>query len=54
MLSVVIKCQGSWSHKLYQELGSSLDRLQVSTEGPYGPNSSHFLRSVECLQLITT
>ncbi|KAG8483063.1 hypothetical protein CXB51_021935 [Gossypium anomalum] len=27
-LSVVIKCQGSWSHKLYKELGSSLDRLQ--------------------------
>ncbi|MFQ6671353.1 hypothetical protein Gotur_035928 [Gossypium turneri] len=51
-LSVVIKCQGSWSDKLYKELGSSLDRLQVSTEGPYGPTSSHFLRH-ECLVLVS-
>ncbi|MBA0683569.1 hypothetical protein Goari_025217 [Gossypium aridum] len=51
-LSVVIKCQGSWSDKLYKELGSSLDRLEVSTEGPYGPTSSHFLRH-ECLVLVS-
>ncbi|TYH52809.1 hypothetical protein ES332_D09G053500v1 [Gossypium tomentosum] len=51
-LSVVIKCQGSWSDKLYKELGSSLDRLQVSTEGPYGPTSSHFLRH-ECLVMVS-
>ncbi|XVE58483.1 hypothetical protein DITRI_Ditri04bG0173200 [Diplodiscus trichospermus] len=43
-LSVVIKSEGSWSHKLYQELCSSVDHLEISTEGPYGPNSSHFLR----------
>ncbi|GMI75541.1 ferric reduction oxidase 4 [Hibiscus trionum] len=51
-LSVVIKTQGTWSHKLYQEITSSLDHLQVSTEGPYGPNSSHFLRH-ECLVLVS-
>ncbi|GFQ05835.1 ferric reduction oxidase 4 [Phtheirospermum japonicum] len=43
-LSVVIKSQGSWTQKLYNQLSSSLDRLEVSTEGPYGPASSHFLR----------
>ncbi|KAK8686586.1 hypothetical protein V6N13_125610 [Hibiscus sabdariffa] len=51
-LSVVIKTQGTWSHKLYQEITSSLDHLHVSTEGPYGPNSSHFLRH-ECLVLVS-
>ncbi|KAK1409130.1 hypothetical protein QVD17_35655 [Tagetes erecta] len=51
-LSVVIKCQGTWSRKLYEELcGSSIDSLQVSVEGPYGPTSSHFL-SYENLVLI--
>ncbi|KAL4595077.1 hypothetical protein ACB092_12G065800 [Castanea dentata] len=43
-LSIVIKREGSWSQKLYQELSSSLDYLNVSVEGPYGPTSSHFLR----------
>ncbi|KAI3720708.1 hypothetical protein L2E82_31700 [Cichorium intybus] len=44
-LSIVIKCQGTWSHKLYQELSdSAINRLQVSVEGPYGPTSPHFLR----------
>lgn len=44
-LSVVIKSQGSWTQKLYKHLSSShLDHLEVSTEGPYGPASSHFLR----------
>ncbi|XP_015571193.2 ferric reduction oxidase 4-like [Ricinus communis] len=42
-LSVIIKCQGSWSQKLYREI-SSVDRLELSAEGPYGPTSSHFLR----------
>ncbi|KAK4431453.1 Ferric reduction oxidase 2 [Sesamum alatum] len=42
-LSVVIKSQGSWTQKLYKQLSSSLDHLEVSTEGPYGPASSHFL-----------
>ncbi|KAE8729951.1 Ferric reduction oxidase 5 [Hibiscus syriacus] len=51
-LSVVIKTQGTWSHKLYREITSSLDHLQVSTEGPYGPNSSHFLMH-ECLVLVS-
>lgn len=45
ILSVAIKTAGSWSNKLYQELSSSaLDHLIVSVEGPYGPNTSHFLR----------
>ncbi|CAI9274041.1 unnamed protein product [Lactuca saligna] len=53
MLSIVIKCQGTWSHKLYQELsGSAIERLQVSVEGPYGPTSQHFL-SYENLVLIS-
>ncbi|KAK7853929.1 ferric reduction oxidase 4 [Quercus suber] len=43
-LSIVIKREGSWSQKLYQELSSSVDYLNVSVEGPYGPTSSHFLR----------
>lgn len=43
-LSVVIKSQGSWTQKLYKHLSSHLDHLQVSTEGPYGPATSHFLR----------
>lgn len=43
-LSIVVKCEGSWSQKLYKQISSSLDRLQVSTEGPYGPTSSNFLR----------
>ena len=47
-LSVVIKSLGSWSQKLYQQLSSnSVDHIQVSVEGPYGPTSSHFLRSVQ-------
>nr|XP_016509055.1 PREDICTED: ferric reduction oxidase 4-like [Nicotiana tabacum] len=43
-LSVVIKCMGSWSQKLEKQLSSSPDHLQISTEGPYGPSSLHFLR----------
>ncbi|KAJ4728237.1 Ferric reduction oxidase [Melia azedarach] len=45
-ISVVIKGEGSWSKKLYQLLSShsSIDRLEVSVEGPYGPVSTHFLR----------
>ncbi|OAY49124.1 hypothetical protein MANES_05G031600v8 [Manihot esculenta] len=46
MLSVMIKSEGSWSRKLHQMLSSpsSIDRLEVSVEGPYGPASTHFLR----------
>uniref|UniRef100_A0A494G962 FAD-binding FR-type domain-containing protein n=2 Tax=Solanum lycopersicum TaxID=4081 RepID=A0A494G962_SOLLC len=51
-LSVVIKCMGSWSQKLEKQLSSSPDHLQISTEGPYGPSSSHFL-SRECLVMIS-
>lgn len=43
-LSVVIKSDGSWSQKLYRELSSPLEHLDISVEGPYGPTSSHFLR----------
>ncbi|KAJ0110385.1 hypothetical protein Patl1_00488 [Pistacia atlantica] len=45
-LSIVIKSEGSWSKKLYQMLSSpsSIDRLEVSVEGPYGPASTNFLR----------
>ncbi|KAI3935416.1 hypothetical protein MKW98_027556 [Papaver atlanticum] len=46
-LSLAIKCGGTWSENLYQKLSSTscvVDRLDVSIEGPYGPNSPHFLR----------
>ncbi|XP_054784896.1 ferric reduction oxidase 2-like [Prosopis cineraria] len=44
-LSVVIKSEGSWSQKLFQMLSSSsIDRLSVSVEGPYGPASTNYLR----------
>ncbi|KAK4476600.1 hypothetical protein RD792_015759 [Penstemon davidsonii] len=45
-LSVIIKGEGSWSNKLYHLLSSasSLDHLDVSIEGPYGPSSTDFLR----------
>ncbi|KAF5790557.1 putative ferric-chelate reductase (NADH) [Helianthus annuus] len=42
-LSVVIKCEGNWSQKLYEELSlPSTNHLQVSVEGPYGPATTHF------------
>ncbi|XVE77177.1 hypothetical protein DITRI_Ditri13aG0040900 [Diplodiscus trichospermus] len=46
ILSVIIRSEGSWSTKLYQMLSSpsSVDRLDVFIEGPYGPPSNHFLR----------
>ncbi|CAK9176894.1 unnamed protein product [Ilex paraguariensis] len=45
-LSVVIKSEGSWSHRLYEKLSlpSPMDHLEVSIEGPYGPASTNFLR----------
>lgn len=45
-LSVVIKCEGSWTKKLYDSLTSpsTPPRLQVSIEGPYGPPETQFLR----------
>lgn len=45
-LSVMIKSEGSWSKKLYEILSSPSipERLDVSTEGPYGAVSTHFLR----------
>ncbi|KAL8495175.1 hypothetical protein ACS0TY_019370 [Phlomoides rotata] len=45
-ISVLIKREGSWSTKLYEMLSSpsSINRLDVSVEGPYGPPSTHFLR----------
>ncbi|CBI40431.3 hypothetical protein VitviT2T_023845 [Vitis vinifera] len=44
-LSVTIKGDGSWSKKLYQMLSSSssVDHLEASIEGPYGPVSTNFL-----------
>ncbi|KMT16198.1 hypothetical protein BVRB_3g053570 [Beta vulgaris subsp. vulgaris] len=44
-LSIVFKTGGSWTTKLYKELSSSsLDRLEVSVEGPYGPASTSFIK----------
>ncbi|KAG4119690.1 hypothetical protein ERO13_D11G095600v2 [Gossypium hirsutum] len=44
-LTVIIKSEGSWSTKLHQMLSSPIKRLDVSIEGPYGPQSNHFLRN---------
>ncbi|XP_021726716.1 ferric reduction oxidase 4-like [Chenopodium quinoa] len=52
-LSIVFKSGGSWTTKLFKELSSSsLDRLEVSVEGPYGPASTNFLKH-ESLVLIS-
>ncbi|KAK1378739.1 putative ferric-chelate reductase (NADH) [Heracleum sosnowskyi] len=45
-MSVMIKGDGSWSKRLFHTLSSpsSVDRLDVSVEGPNGPASTNFLR----------
>ncbi|KAJ6804536.1 ferric reduction oxidase 2-like [Iris pallida] len=44
-LSVIIKKEGKWTQKLYQELiNPSLENLNVSVEGPYGPVSVDYER----------
>ncbi|KAK6155664.1 hypothetical protein DH2020_009912 [Rehmannia glutinosa] len=45
-ISIVIKSDGNWSQKLYEKLSSptSMDRLEVSVEGPYSPTSTSTLR----------
>ncbi|KAL8495176.1 hypothetical protein ACS0TY_019371 [Phlomoides rotata] len=45
-LSVLIRCKGDWTKKLYDVVSSPspVTRLQVSVEGPYGPSTTHFLR----------
>ncbi|XP_015947735.2 ferric reduction oxidase 2-like [Arachis duranensis] len=44
-LSVVIKSEGTWSKKLYQMLSTpTIDHIDVSVEGPYGPASTNYLR----------
>ncbi|XP_050222922.1 ferric reduction oxidase 2-like [Mercurialis annua] len=45
-LSIVIKCEGNWSRKLYQLMSSpsAPDRHEVSVEGPYSHSSTSFLR----------
>ena len=45
-LSNSIKCEGSWTQRLYQELSSIVNQLLVSVEGSCGPVTPHFLRSV--------
>lgn len=52
--SVVIKCNGSWSQKLYQKLSSAspMDRIEVSIEGPYGPPSTQFLRCLHTFKAV--
>ncbi|KAM7263480.1 hypothetical protein ACFE04_001163 [Oxalis oulophora] len=45
-LSIAVKSVGGWSNKLFQMISSpsTIDRLEVSVEGPYGPSSTNFLR----------
>lgn len=53
-LSVVIKSEGTWTKKLYKLLSnpSPIDRLQISVEGPYGPASTNYLRSISNIHII--
>ncbi|KAK9666360.1 hypothetical protein RND81_14G179400 [Saponaria officinalis] len=51
-LSIAFNSGGSWTTKIHKELSSSIDRLQVSVEGPYGPASTSFLEH-ESLVLIS-
>lgn len=55
-LSVVVKSEGPWTNKLYQLLStpSTIDRLSVSVEGPYGPASTNYLRFVSYKQNTTS
>ncbi|CAH9128029.1 unnamed protein product [Cuscuta epithymum] len=45
-ISAIIKCEGSWTKKLYDVMSSPspVDSLQVSVEGPYGPAQTSYLR----------
>ncbi|XP_052193497.1 ferric reduction oxidase 2-like isoform X2 [Diospyros lotus] len=53
-LSVIIKGEGSWTKKLnHMVSSSSLDHLDVSIEGPYGPVSTDFLLRHETLVMVS-
>lgn len=49
-ISVMIKCQGEWTERLYNFIyASHLSKtrtvsLSAAVEGPYGPDSNYFLR----------
>ncbi|XP_075488833.1 ferric reduction oxidase 2-like isoform X1 [Primulina tabacum] len=45
-LSVLMKCEGNWTKKVYDLMASPsvAERIQVSVEGPYGPATTDFLR----------
>lgn len=45
-LSVLMKCEGNWTKKVYDLIASPsvAERIQVSVEGPYGPATTDFLR----------
>lgn len=51
-LSVVIKSEGTWSQELYHMLStpSAVGHINVSVEGPYGPATTNYLRSVYILE----
>ncbi|XP_074293663.1 ferric reduction oxidase 4-like [Silene latifolia] len=51
-LSIAFNSGGSWTEKIHKQLSSSVDRLQVSVEGPYEPASTSFLEH-ESLVLIS-
>ncbi|EPS67849.1 hypothetical protein M569_06925 [Genlisea aurea] len=59
VLSVVIKCEGTWTTKLYETISSSAAasqqlRLPVSVEGPYGPpETDRLLLAHETLVMIS-
>ncbi|KZV37824.1 ferric reduction oxidase 2 [Dorcoceras hygrometricum] len=45
-LSVLVKCEGNWTRKLYDLISSTtpIEHIRVSVEGPYGPATTDFLR----------
>lgn len=50
-MSVMVKCDGSWTSSLYDLVQAELDSkadttkcIPLAIEGPYGPDSMNFLR----------
>ncbi|XP_047321101.1 ferric reduction oxidase 2-like [Impatiens glandulifera] len=44
ILSIVVKSEGCWTQQIYQTISKSsqMERIEVSTEGPYGPASTQY------------
>ena len=49
-MSVIVKCQGSWTNSLFEMINTELksgsdttNAIAIAVEGPYGPASTNFL-----------